>query len=62
MGSSQGRLQSTLAALKKRGLIPSPVASNPALRKHWRIQPSGDGLRTDADLVRDLELSLTVTV
>ncbi|HMF76206.1 MAG TPA: hypothetical protein VK604_11135 [Bryobacteraceae bacterium] len=62
MSSSQGRLQSTLAALKKRGLIPSPVASNPALRKRRRIQPTGDGLRTDADLVRDLELSLTLTV
>jgi hypothetical protein len=42
------------ASLKEKGLIPSPVASNPALWKRWRIQPSGDGLRADDDRLRDL--------
>jgi hypothetical protein len=41
-------------SLKEKGLITSPVAPNPALWKRWRIQPSGDGLRADADLLRDL--------
>ena len=47
------RRQSTFAALKEKGLIPSPVASDPTLWKRWRIQPSGDGLRADAHLLHD---------
>ena len=44
----------SLAALKEKGLIPWPVASDPTLRKLRRIQPSGDGLGAYADLLRDL--------
>jgi hypothetical protein len=42
------------ATLKEKGLITSTVASDPTLWKRWRIQPSGDGLCADADLLRDL--------
>jgi hypothetical protein len=37
VGSSQRRLQSPLAALMEKGVITSPVASDPTLRKRWRI-------------------------
>jgi hypothetical protein len=43
-------------------LISSPVAADLALRKLRRIQPSGDGLRADANLLCDLELSLALSV
>jgi hypothetical protein len=44
------------------GLITSPVASDPTLWKRWRIQPSGDGLHADADLLRDRQLSLAFSL
>jgi hypothetical protein len=55
-------MQSTLAVLQKQGLVPSAIASDAALRKCRRIQPSGDGVRSDADLIRNLQLSLTLLV
>jgi hypothetical protein len=62
VSARQGWLQSELSTLEEEGLIPSPVASDPSLGKHWRVQPARNCLWVDADLLRDLQLDLTLTV
>jgi hypothetical protein len=62
VSAHQGWLQSEPSALQEEGVIPSPVASDPTLRKLRRIQPAGDRPGIDACLLRDLQLGLTLTV
>src|ERR1700733_2423730 len=58
MSSGKGRMQTPLLVLEKARSISPPVASNSALRKLGRTQPTGYRLRPYAKLFRNRELGM----